>query len=177
MAELVAKRYANAIFNIGIEKNNLNEIFEQVKVLRNSLVSDKEFSAVVKHPHVTDDEKMTIIKNVFKDELSEEVYGLLKVVFSKNRDSELVNIFDEFIKLVNEHLNITEALIVSATPLSDSQVEVLKEKISKKLNKTVNVMLEVNESLIGGVLINVDGYVIDNTISKKLSNLKKQLLD
>ena len=97
--------------------------------------------------------------------------------YGKNRETEILNILETFLNLVKEYKGITTAFIYSATQLSDSQLSAIKEKLSKKLNKDVIIKAYIQPELIGGMLINVDGKVIDNSIKKSLVDIKKSLIN
>ncbi|MDE6357227.1 MAG: ATP synthase F1 subunit delta, partial [Eubacteriales bacterium] len=84
---------------------------------------------------------------------------------------------ETFLNLVKEDKGITTAFVYSATKLTESQIEAIKEKLSKKLNKEVIIEAKEQPELIGGMLINVDGKVIDNSIKKGLEDIKKSLIN
>lgn len=177
MAKLVSRRYANALFELALERNQIDRFDKEVKMIYGSITDDKKFSNVLNHPQITGDEKMKMFENIFKGKISEDILGLFHLVLRKNREAELIEILSVFIDKVREYKRITTAYVSSAKPLSKTQLNDIKAKLSQNLNKQVDIEASVVPELIGGVRILVDGHVIDGTIKKQIDELKKQLAE
>jgi F-type H+-transporting ATPase subunit delta len=67
--------------------------------------------------------------------------------------------------------------VFSAKPLSDERISELTEKLSKKFNKQIEVKVEIDPALIGGIKIRVCGHLIDGTVKKQLDEIKKNMLE
>jgi len=67
------------------------------------------------------------------------------------------------------------AHVVSAAALNENQLFTLKNILSKKTGKQVELSVNTESSLIGGLHISVDGYVIDSTVKKQLRDMKMHL--
>lgn len=177
MAKLIARRYANALFELAQESNRIDRFDEEVKMVYGSINDNDEFRTVLNHPQLSAEEKMAMLENVFKDSVCEDILGLFHLVLRKNREAELIEILSVFIDKVREFKRITTAYVFSAKPLSENQLKEIEVKLSQNLNKQVNIEASVEPELIGGVRILVDGHVIDGTIKKQISELKKRLAD
>ena len=70
---------------------------------------------------------------------------------------------------------ITKVRVISAVTLRESQILDLKQLMRKKLGKEVEILAEIDTSLIGGLYIQFDGMVLDNTIKKQLRELKESI--
>lgn len=177
MGKLISKRYAVALFELAKETNKIDEFNAQIESIHNAIKDDKEFLGVLNHPRVSSAEKFSLFESIFKNNVSEEILGLISIVVKKNRETEIIEILETFLNLVKEYKGITTAFVYSATKLSESQIEAIKEKLCKKLNKEVIIEAKEQPDLIGGMLINVDGKVIDNSIKKGLEDIKKSLIN
>lgn len=175
MAKLISRRYADALFELALERNRVDEFDEEVKTVYGSITEDKEFCSVLNHPQLSGDEKFAMLESVFKGKVSDDILGLFNLVLRKNREAELVEILSVFTDKVRQYKRITTAYVASAKPLSEKQLKEIKDKLSQNMNKQVNIEAIVEPELIGGVKISVDGLVIDGTIKKQISELKKQL--
>lgn len=175
MANLISYRYANAMFDIAIENNEVDLFYEQFTLLQEVFSSNKEFNSIINHPEITKDEKMTLFINIFKDKLNESILGLFQIMLKKNRETEINKVVSFFIKKVRKYKKIAIAKISSPTTLSDVQKDNIKDKLINKLNKQVILETCIDETLIGGLCIEVDGYVIDASIKKQLSDIKSLL--
>lgn len=177
MAKLISKRYAVALFELAKETDKIDLFNSQIEVMYNSIKADKEFLAVLNHPRISGGEKFNLFQNIYKDNISEEILGLISIVVKKNRETEILEILETFLGLVRDYKGITTAYIYSAIPLSDEQLSKIKQNLSKNLNKEIIIEAYVKPELIGGLLINVDGKVIDNSIKKSLEDIRKSLIN
>ncbi len=177
MAKLISKRYAVALFELAKETDKIDLFNSQVELIYNSIKDDKEFLTVLNHPRISGGEKFNLFQNIYKDNISEEILGLISIVVNKNRETEILEILETFLELVKDYKGITTAYVFSAIALNDEQLTKIKENLSKNLNKEIIIEASVKPELIGGLLINVDGKVIDNSIKRNLDDIKKSLIN
>ncbi|MCL2767708.1 MAG: ATP synthase F1 subunit delta [Synergistaceae bacterium] len=170
MAEL-SIRYANALFELSTENGILKESIEQAIFLRTELQND-ECKRIVAHPRISTANKCEFFSNAFSGAINEHLLGFLYLVTARNRENFLIPALTAFIDMGNNYFRKTTAKITSATELDEGQISALKELLSKKLNKHVDISLKVDPSVIGGLYIFVDGYFIDRTIKKRLYDMK-----
>ena len=176
MAKLVTKTYADALFQLAVEENKVDELYSEVSELIDILDKNPDLKKVMSHPSVDKNEKLEAIKNIFSGRLSGELCGLIHQVVINNRYDEIDGILECFISKVKEYKKIGVAYVETPVALSDSQ----KERIEKKLLETTGyVKMEMNyvidSSLIGGMKIRIGDRVVDSSISTKLSELARQL--
>ena len=177
MAQLIAYRYANALSDLALEQNNTEKYGDEVAAIYEAIKDDKEFIGVISHPQISGEEKLKIFENAFKGKISDDILGLISVAVKKNRETDIILMLSVFLDKVREYKGITTAYVYSASPMSKEQLDTVKEKLTKNLNKQVEIAAQVDESLIGGLKIKVEGHVIDGTIKKKMKDLKDQLME
>ncbi len=177
MAQLVAGRYANALFDLALESSKLDVFEDEVKLVLETFENDKEFLLVFNHPQITGEEKMSILEKAFKGKISDDIMGLFSVALRKNRETQIIDMLKIFVKKAEDYKGIETAFVTSAKPLSEAQIESIKDKLSQNLNKQIFIQADVDETLLGGVRIKVGGHIIDGSIKKQLDDLKKQLLN
>ena len=176
MAKLVTKTYADALFQLAVEENRVDELYSEVETLLGILDANPELAKVMSHPSVDKNEKLSVIKNIFTGKVSAEVCGLLYQIVEKGRYEEIDGILACFIDEVKEYKKIGVAQVVTPTALTDAQ----KKRIEQKLIDTTDyVKMEIDyridESLIGGMRIRIGDKVIDSSISTKINELAKNL--
>ncbi len=175
MAELIARRYSNALFELAKDEDKVAVIREDIEGILATLSDNPDFVSIICHPHITYDEKSVLLKNTFENKVDENILGLFDILLRKNREEELVSVLKNFVELAKEEQNETSVEIVTAIALSDDQLNKLVQLISKKINKTVSYTTVIDPAIIGGIKITVDGKVIDGTIANEFANLKKAL--
>jgi F-type H+-transporting ATPase subunit delta len=175
MAEL-SVRYASALFDLASEDNDrlLDEFYEQAASVRDALRTE-DCLGVIESPSVPKSEKYKFIEEVFAENIHEHLYGFLYLQISKGHEKCILASLSAFIEAVDIYHGKTTAYVVSATELSGGQIEALREMLSKKLNKQVEVEARVDPQLIGGFYIHIDGYLIDYTIKKQLNDLRESI--
>lgn len=176
MEQLIAKRYAVALFELSKECDKVDLFYDEVNIICTAIEENEEFEIILDHPTISGSEKFEMITKAFQG-VSKEILGLIDIVIKKNRENELMAILQEFLTLVNEYKGIILACVYSAKTLTDTQIEKIKENLAKKLDKQIVMQTFIKPELIGGLLINVDGKVIDNSIKKNLQDIKQNLLN
>jgi len=149
----------------------LDSCFEQAVLARDVLMTD-DCRNFLEHPQISGLEKRTFIKDAFSGSLNEHLNGFLCLLISKNRERIMASALTGFIDMVNRFKGRTEANVVSAAELDENQISALRDVLSKKLGKQVDVTVRVDPSLIGGLAIYVDGYYANHTIKERLSRMK-----
>jgi len=162
--------YASALFDIALQKNVIDDFYAQALLILDAL-SDKDFLHILVHPQIPASEKQEIFKKAFSEQLHEDLLSFLFLTTDKNREANLVPALKSLIELIKKHNKIVTARVLSASAYDTNQAEALREILSKKLKKQVELDLKVDPSLIGGPYIFVDGYYIDWTVKKRLRDL------
>ena len=84
-------------------------------------------------------------------------------------------IADEYADLYRKSEQIEEVHVQSATALSEAQIEALSKMLKEKLNKNVELTVDVDPDLIAGLKVKAKDIVLDNTVKTRLDNLKEKL--
>jgi len=175
MAELVAKRYSQALFEVGEENNKLEEYLEEMKFIGDICSEYKDFFELLKTPKISINEKKDVFEETFEGKVSKEVGNFIKIILDKRRIKNIFQITKEYEKLVDKHNGVVKADAYTTMPLDKNTLKSLEEKLSKTTNKNVKLKNKVDETLIGGVKIVLGDKVIDGTIKKKLTNIESSL--
>ncbi len=176
MAKLVSKVYGDALFETAMEKDQVDVLYEEVCSLIPILEGNPELTALLNNPRVVKEEKVSMMNQIFSGRVEEALLGFLTVVVEKDRQNELIPVFEYFIQRVKEFKRIGTASVTSAVELSEDQKALLKEKL---LASTDYVMFEMNyqidSALIGGMVIRIGDRVVDSSIRTRLYEMKKEL--
>ena len=176
MAKLVSKTYGDALFAVSQEEGRIDEFFDAAKGVKEILKTNGEFGKLMNQPKLTKEEKAKIIEETFLDKIPKEMVGMLILLVKKGHAADIISVFDYFIKLVKEEKKIGQAHVVTATSLDDVQ----KQKIERRLLETTKyetfeMDYQVDEALIGGMVIRIGDRVVDSSIQTKLYELTRNL--
>lgn len=179
MAKLVSKTYGEALFEVAMEsgEGKAGELMEEILGVREILVQNPEFDGLMKHPAIPKQEKLQVVKNVFKGRVSDELESFLEIIVSKERYRDLDAVFTYFIDRVKEQQRIGIAYVTTAVELTVGQKTAVEAKLLETSGyRKMEMNYSVEPALIGGMIIRVGDRVVDSSIRTKLDGLTKQLL-
>ena len=176
MAKLVSKTYGQALFELAIEQNALEQIVEEQSFVREIFAQNQELSQLLNHPKISKEEKIKVVENIFKGNVSDTMVGFLVIIVKKERYNELDSIFDYFEDKVREFKNIGVVSVTSAFELSDVQKEQLTSRLLEVTSfKTLEMKYTVDSSIIGGLIIRIGDRIVDSSIRSQIDSLAKDL--
>lgn len=176
MAKLVEKTYADALFKLAVETNQVDVFFEESKAIIQILGENEDLIKLLTHPKIKMEEKVSVIENVFKGRISNDMTGFLVLAIEKERHNELTGILDVFVDMIKEHKHIGVAYVTTAIELDDAR----KREIEKKLIDTTKYVqfemhYKVDKDIIGGMIIRIGDRVVDSSIKSKIESISKDL--
>lgn len=177
MAKLISKTYGDALFELATEENKVDELFDEIQQLKKILKENDEFGRLMEHPKIIKEEKLTVLNNVFKGKISDELLGFMTIVISKDRYQEMDEILEYFIMEVKKYKGIGVATVTTAVQLRDEQRAKIERRLLDTTNyKSMEMHYKQDAALIGGMVIRIGDRVVDSSISTKLNELQKDLL-
>ena len=172
----VARRYARALFEATRENQIIDQVSDELNSIRNTIAIDESLINFLDAPQIKDEDKFQLIADVFKTNYSQLVYSLIRLTVEKRRSQHILAIIDEFTHLVEEEKGIVRVKITTAVPMELDLRDKLVSKLENMMNKKVIIFPEVDKGVIGGVIINMENMVIDNSIRFKLNSVRNKLL-
>lgn len=166
------KNYAQALFELAMEENNLDGFFEQIMEIKDLLGKNKDYFKIFASPALGEDEKIALIDEAFSCVIP-TIKKFLKLLSSRSALSAFLYCADDFAELYYKEKGIILAHVRSAVPLSEDERDKILKKLSEKTAKKVELKCEVDESLIGGLVLSYDGKEFDGSLKAKLSSFKK----
>jgi len=175
MSELttVARPYANAAFDFAIEKSAIDDW--QAMLMFAAEVSKNESMHQYMSGAVASDSVSTLFNQICGEQLDEHGQNLIKILAENNRLLLLPEISTLFNALKIEHEKQINVDIVSATSLSDAQLNGLSAALEKRFDRKVQLNCSVDPTLIGGLVIKAGDMVIDGSVNSKLNRLNDAL--
>lgn len=176
MAKLVSNTYGEALFELALETKKTDEITAEVNALKEIFAANEELTELLNHPKLSREEKVSVVENIFKGRISDEVTGILVLAIEKGRNKDFNAIFDFYEAKVREYRNIGVAYVTTPMPLDSAQ----QEKIVLRLKETTSfnsfeMHYDTDPSLIGGVVIRIGDRVMDSSLKTKLESMTRKL--
>lgn len=175
MINVIADRYAQALFEVGEETQTTSELYQELSELVDIFNENKDLYNFLKSPLIGREVKKNVMQNIFKNQLSNSMNNFLKLVIDKDRISAIENMKESYKSLLNDKNNILEGTAITAVELSEKEIKDLEKNLSIKYNKNVTLNNIVDETILGGVLVKLGNEEIDGTVRTRLSKMKNQL--
>ena len=164
------------MFAVALEENRMDEFFEAAVALGEILRTNEDFSKLMNHPKIMKEDKVKIVEETFATRLPKEFVGLMTLMVEKGRANDMLAVFDYFVSLVKEEKKIGKANVTTAIRLSDEQKKRVEEKLLETTKyESFEMNYQVDESLIGGMVIRIGDRVVDSSIKTKLYELSREL--
>lgn len=171
-----ARRYATALIELAKERDEIDEILNDIEYINNTLEGSRDLVLFLKSPVINFDDKTQALEKIFFDELEEPTKLFLKLLSRKDRINLLDQIAKAFIEKYKEHAGIITVDVSVARELNSELQELLHKNLEQKTQKKVDMNITVDEELKGGMAIRIDDTVVDGTVKHKLQELEESLL-
>lgn len=171
----ITSRYAEALFSLKKDDDSLESSQKEVKELIKVLKENPDFLVLLSSSYKEFEEKEQIIDKVFVG-VDTDIKTLMKIVVKNHRAKFLTEIFENFNSLVNEYRGVSEGLVYSTEPLSESQLAKLDSAIGEIETRPVELKNIIDPSLIGGVKVVINDHIYDGSIKRHINDMKIALL-
>jgi F-type H+-transporting ATPase subunit delta len=177
LANQLAIKYAQAIYELAAEQNVLEQVEMELKLVESTIETYSDLATLIYHPRVLAQAKKETLNKILGQDVSEVVLKFLMVLVDKRREMILPDIIREYVKQANEARNIIEAQVTTAIPLDSAQQTALMNKLSLVTGKVVVLKAQIDKAIIGGVIVQIGDKLIDGSIARQLQLLKNTLLN
>ncbi|MBX3112102.1 MAG: ATP synthase F1 subunit delta [Fimbriimonadaceae bacterium] len=172
----VAKRYARALFSAAKREGVVSGVDEDLKAVTTAFRDSSGFRVFIESPQTDDAQKTGLMEKVFGDRVTPLTMSALRLLIKKRRDNEIFALQKEFAELRRQMDGVTKATVTSSTPLDKGQQDAVVAKIAAKTGRTVEAEFDIDTSLIGGVKVIYDDYILDGSVRGQLDRMKETLL-
>jgi F-type H+-transporting ATPase subunit delta len=169
----ITLRYAAAFFDLAEEKGILESSSADMTLLGNVCTANPDFVRMLQNPVVNADKKKKVVSQVFAASVNPVSLSFMNLMIRKRRERYLPAITEAFSDLFKAWKGIKTAYVTSAVPLEAKEKAGILEIIAKLTDKKIDLVENLNASLLGGFVINVDNFQLDQSISTKIKELKK----
>ncbi len=176
MAKLVSGTYGDALLQLAIESNRVDEFFPQAVELVEVLSTNQDLVTLLEQPKIVKSEKVKIIEDIFEGKVAKELIGLMIMLIEKAHYADMKDVFAYFVAAVKEVKKIGVATVTTALEISDAQKSAVEKKLLETTTyETFEMEYVVDASLIGGMTIRIGDRIVDSSVKTKLDQLTREL--
>ena len=173
----VISTYARAFADVVFDRQlDAGKTLREAQLLAELVAGSKELREVWETPSIPADEKRAVLDAISaRAGISRTVRNFVAVLIDHRRISFLGRIVEQFERELNERLGFTEAEIISARELSESERRALEVQVEKLTSKKVRARYSRDASIVGGAIVRVGSTIYDGSVRGKLERIREQL--
>lgn len=173
MASTVARRYAQAVFEIARDMNTFDAWDGDLSVL-NAVMNDPATRGFLESPKTSEVDKRALLARAMES-AQPEAQRLTGLLLERRRLSAIPEIFEQYQSLVLQDKGIVVADVTTAVPLDAAGEKMIQKQLSELIGKNVDIRAQVDPAIIGGMVARIGDNLIDGSVSNQLRRLHERL--
>lgn len=169
----IAKEYGTALFMLAVEKNEKKSYGDSLESIRRIFLENPDYTELLSSPSIPLKERLSVIDEAFAATAPEHVLSYMKLLCERGRISHFTESVEAYLALLDASEHVSAAKVTSAIALTEAE----KEKLVKQLEAVNNCRIEAeyftDPSLLGGLIIEVDGKIMDGSLRHRLHEVKE----
>ena len=158
--------------SLALENDKLDTIWEEVRMIRQILSENPTFVKTICHPEITKQDQIKLLDDAFKGKVSDEVMGFFHVLADKKR----LNVLEYFDRSAKEYKKIGVVYVTVPMELTKAQQDKIRERILEVSSyETLEMHVETDASLLGGMVIRIGDEILDNSIRSKMEHMARKI--
>ena len=174
---VVREIYCEVLFELAEEAGVVDSVMDDLDSVESVLTADPEFTALMTSPSIKGEEKARVTRKIFGGKVNDLTLDFLSVLAKRNRMRNLFDISLKYESLLDKHYKRHPVEVTLAHKPDDKQVEKLKNTIAEAIGAKVKLSVEVEPSIIGGIIIRKGGKVIDNSVATRLKRAVAAIIE
>jgi F-type H+-transporting ATPase subunit delta len=166
-------RYAAAFFDLAEEKGIIEKANEDMTLFGNVCESNRDFVLMLQNPVINSEKKKKVITHIFGASVTPLSLSFMSLMIRKRRERYLPSIAEAVADLYQAYKGIKTAYVTSAVELGEGERKSILEILQKVTDKKIELVEKTNETLLGGFVINLDNFQLDQSIAAKIKQLRK----
>ena len=173
-----ANRYALALYDLASESSELEAVEKNINELLIIYNTSDDLKSFIKNPTQSQSNQLEVL-NKLSDEmsLSKIIKNFLSILITKRRIFFLNTIFLNFLSLVSKKRGELKASLISSKNLTNEELKNLNTELSQAMGTTVAFNYKVDETLIGGLKMQIGSLMVDTSIKNKLKKYEQIMLE
>lgn len=170
ISDVAAKRYAEAAYLIARE-DGAEEAWADGLHAMAALFGDAQADAFISNSRVPPEQKQELVRKTLEG-VPRETLNLALLLLQRGRTGLGPDIAEAYGEMLDEARGIAHATVTSAVPLSDGELGDVKKKLAEISGGEVVVNTQVDESILGGIIVRIGDRLIDGSTRNRLQELK-----
>ena len=171
--QLSGQRYAQAIFDLALENNEVEQWGQDLEVVSEAF-QDSDFAALMKHADMSAADKRAATGSVLAG-VNAMVRNLVDLLVSKGSVDSIADVYTSYTELLDQHLGRQRVEVTTAIALNEAEANRITGFVSELVRREVVLTTKVDESILGGLVIQIGDRLLDGSTKARLDGLKNRL--
>ena len=173
-----ADRYSLALYELASENNILSQVEDQSLSILSLISSSKDFSNLIKDPTNSQEDLLKVLDNISNDNKFENLLkNFLSFLIIKRRFFYVKQILKSFIETCSKKRGELKAELKSAKELSCDEISKITDELTKNFSSKIKLNYKHDQSLIGGLVVQVGSTMVDTSIKNKLQQIENRMIE
>ena len=173
-----AERYSLALFELSEENNLLSQIEDQSSSILNLIEQSEDFSNLIKDPTTSQEDLLKVINTISENNKFESLFkNFLSFLIQKRRFFFIERILKSFIEICSRKRGELKAELKSSKKLSNEEITKITEELNNNFRSKIKLNYKHDESLIGGLVVQVGSTMVDTSIKNKLQQIENRMIE
>ena len=173
-----ANRYSLALYELASEANLLTRVEENSSAFLKLISNNLDFNNLTKDPTISQESLINIIKKISENSKLDNLFkNFLCFLIVKRRFFYVEKILNSFNEICSEKRGELKAEIKSAKELSQEEISKITDELSDNFKSKIKLNYSHDQSLIGGLVVQIGSTMIDTSIKNKLQQIEKRMVE
>ena len=173
-----ADRYSLALYELSSENNVLSQVEDQSLSILSLISSSKDFSNLIKDPTNSQEDLLKVLDNISHNNKFENLLkNFLSFLITKRRFFYVEQILKSFIETCSKKRGELKAELKSAKELSGDEISKITDELTKNFSSKIKLNYKHDQSLIGGLVVQVGSTMVDTSIKNKLQQIENRMIE
>jgi F-type H+-transporting ATPase subunit delta len=177
LSQIVADRYAEALFDLAVEGGLVEKVDTELTLITQTLAENQELRGLLFHPLVAREDKKAVALKIFSAYLQPVMLNFLQLLFDKNRGNIIDLIQSRFHHLASKLQKRLVLQVTTASVVPPEDIEHFRERLEREWSMRLDIEQQVDPDVLGGARLKVEDQVIDGTLRGALDKLRREMLN
>jgi len=169
----ISKEYAAALFDLARETGSEEPIGEGLAFVAAIVRGEPQILDFLSAPNIPKAERLAVIASALKEQVPEYVLSFAQLLCEHGHIREIGNCAADYEELLNAARGLSTARVVSAIELTEDEKRQLQQRLAARSGHDVQLECSVDEKLLGGLVVTLDGKVIDGSLKHRLKEVRE----
>ncbi len=169
----ISKEYAAALFSLAQETKSEEAVCEGLKLVAGLMKENPEVLDFLAAPNIPKNERTAVLEKALSGSVPEYVLSFAQLMCEHGYIRAFSDCAFDYEELWNDAQGLSTARVVSAVALTEDEKRQLQQRLAAKTGRKVRLECSVDASLLGGLVVTLDGKVMDGSLKHRLNEVRE----